>query len=81
MMTLSEVYRQEDVQQRWADLPQDRRTRLSYRFGHVLERFFARLGLICVCMNCPRVLTYEQYRDAGRCPFCGRDSVATPYEC
>lgn len=80
-MTLSEACKQEDVQQRWADLPQERRDRLSYRFGHLLERFFARLGLICICMDCQRVLTYEQYMATGHCPFCGRGNVANPYEC
>lgn len=80
-MTLSEVYKQEDVQQRWADLSLERRGRLFWRFSRRLERLFARLALVCVCTDCQRVLTYEQYRDAGRCPFCGRSNVATPYEC
>ena len=78
-MTLSEVYKQKDVQRRWAEMSPERRGRLFWRVSRQLERLFARLGLVCVCMNCQRVLTYEQYLDAGRCPFCGRDMVATPY--
>jgi len=58
-MTQAGIYK-ESVQDRWADLSLERRGRLFWRFSRRLEALFARLGLICVCMDCQRVLTYEQ---------------------
>jgi len=69
----------ESVQDRWGEMPLERRRRLFWRFNRRLERLFDRLGLVCMCTNCERVLTYEQYLDAGRCPFCDRNNVVTPY--
>lgn len=80
-MTRETEIKQRDIESRWSEIPREKRARLMWRFGRILDALFARLGLICICTDCQRVMTLERYHDAHGCPSCNHDNVVSPYWC